>query len=132
MCEFSNSLRFTQLDALADLGVPISIDDFGTGHSSLSYIHRLPITTLKIDRSFVQAMESQESNAIVRAIIAMAQALELTVVAEGVETEDQLNALTKAGCDLLQGYLLGKPFPASSISALLRREASPALDPVAP
>ncbi|HEX4075407.1 MAG TPA: EAL domain-containing protein [Candidatus Acidoferrales bacterium] len=108
-----------QVYALAELGVRISIDDFGTGHSSLSYIHRLPIGTLKIDRSFVQQMvDSQESRAIVRAIIAMAKSLELRVVAEGVETEDQLDALARAGCEVAQGYFFARPLDQSSVSAL--------------
>ena len=108
-----------QVYALAELGVRMSIDDFGTGHSSLSYIHRLPIGTLKIDRSFVQQMvDSQESRAIVRAIIAMAKSLELRVVAEGVETEDQLAALARAGCEVAQGYFFARPLDQSSVSAL--------------
>ena len=114
-----------QVYALAELGVRISIDDFGTGHSSLSYIHRLPIGTLKIDRSFVQQMvDSQESRAIVRAIIAMAKSLELRVVAEGVETEDQLHALARAGCEVAQGYFFARPLDHSSVSALFSPEAA--------
>jgi diguanylate cyclase (GGDEF)-like protein len=109
-----------QVRALAELGVRISVDDFGTGHSSLSYIHRLPIGTLKIDRSFVQQMvDSHESRAIVRAIIAMAKSLELRVVAEGVETEDQLRALASAGCEVAQGYLFARPLDQVAVSALL-------------
>lgn len=109
-----------QVRALAELGVRISVDDFGTGHSSLSYLHRLPIGTLKIDRSFVQQMvDSHESRAIVRAIIAMAKSLELRVVAEGVESEDQLRALATAGCEVAQGYFFARPLDHSSVSALL-------------
>jgi diguanylate cyclase (GGDEF)-like protein len=109
-----------QVRSLAELGVGISVDDFGTGHSSLSYIHRLPIGTLKIDRSFVQQMvTSQESRAIVRAIIAMAKSLELRVVAEGVETEEQLRALAVAGCEVAQGYYFARPLDHASVGLLL-------------
>jgi diguanylate cyclase (GGDEF)-like protein len=122
MSDFEEGSR--QLDALESLGVQISLDDFGTGHSSLSYIHRLPIDILKIDRSFVQQMaDSPESEAIVRAIIAMAEALDLTVVAEGVETQEQLKALVAAGCNLAQGYLFAKPMDCSSVTELLRENA---------
>jgi diguanylate cyclase (GGDEF)-like protein len=121
MSDFDEVQR--QLIDLANLGVHISIDDFGTGHSSLSYIHRLPIRTLKIDRSFVLSMmESQESAAIVLAIIAMAKSLGHQVIAEGVETEEQLSALAKAGCDLAQGYLFSRPLDAISISSILARQ----------
>jgi EAL domain-containing protein (putative c-di-GMP-specific phosphodiesterase class I) len=114
-----------ELYALAEKGVRIAIDDFGTGHSSLSYLHRLPIKTLKIDRSFVKDMvDSQESNAIVRAIIAMAQSLEVTVIAEGVETEDQLNAVAKAGCEMAQGYFFSRPLDSFSVGALLGSKSS--------
>jgi len=114
-----------ELYALAERGVHIAIDDFGTGHSSLSYIHRLPVKALKIDRSFVQDMiKSHESKAIVRAIVAMAQSLELTAIAEGVETQEQLNAVTKAGCGVAQGYFFSRPLDRFSVTALLGREPS--------
>jgi diguanylate cyclase (GGDEF)-like protein len=112
-----------QLHALERLGVRISIDDFGTGHSSLSYIHHLPIDTLKIDRSFVQQLVvSDETKAIVRAITAMARALGLTVVAEGVETQAQLTAVAMAGCDVIQGYLFARPLDQASVRSSLQRE----------
>ena len=115
-----------QLCDLANLGVPISIDDFGTGHSSLSYVHRMPIQILKIDRSFVRnIIESQESKAIVCAIIAMAQSLGLSVIAEGVENESQLGELAKAGCDMVQGYLFSRAVDSQSAGALLRSQQSP-------
>lgn len=117
-----------QLCALADLGVQISIDDFGTGYSSLSYLHCLPIKALKIDRSFVQQMvDSQESKAIVRAIIAMAQSLELDVVAEGVETHAQLRAVAAAGCGTAQGYLFSKPLERTAVRTLLKNATVPLL-----
>ena len=122
MSDFEDGRR--QLCELAEQGLDISIDDFGTGQSSLSYIHKLPIRTLKIDRSFVQQLVgSQESEAIVRAITAMGQSLSLTVVAEGVETEEQLRAVTMAGCNAAQGYVFAKPMEASLVSRLLERGA---------
>ena len=123
MSDFEDGRR--QLCDLAEKGLHISIDDFGTGHSSLSYIHKLPIRALKIDRSFVQQLVgSQESEAIVRAIIAMAQSLSLTVVAEGVETEAQLCAVAKAGCNAAQGYLFSKPLGSLEASKLLARDTA--------
>jgi diguanylate cyclase (GGDEF)-like protein/PAS domain S-box-containing protein len=98
------------LTQLRDLGVQLSIDDFGTGYSSLSYLQRFPIDTLKIDRSFVtQMMENEENLAIVRTIVALAQNLGMDVVAEGVETEDQLKLLRKLECENGQGYLFSTP-----------------------
>jgi diguanylate cyclase (GGDEF)-like protein/PAS domain S-box-containing protein len=98
------------LTQLRELGVQLSIDDFGTGYSSLSYLQRFPIDTLKIDRSFVmQMMENEENLAIVRTIVALAQNLGMDVVAEGVETEDQLMLLRKLECENGQGYLFSTP-----------------------
>jgi predicted signal transduction protein with EAL and GGDEF domain len=122
-----------ELHALAQQGIQIAIDDFGTGHSSLSYIHRLPLRTIKIDRSFVCAMiDSEESKAVVRAIIAMAQSLGLTTIAEGVESEDQLTAVSRAGCDAAQGYLFSRPLDADAARALLSREPIATPDPKYP
>jgi diguanylate cyclase (GGDEF)-like protein/PAS domain S-box-containing protein len=109
------------LQALKQLGVSISIDDFGTGYSSLAYLKRLPIDTLKIDRSFVRELESSGDNAaIVAAIIAMARSLKLRVVAEGVETRAQMQALLAEGCHLMQGWLFARALPADDMAALLR------------
>ncbi len=98
-----------RLNHLRDQGFTISIDDFGTGYSSLSYLTQLPIDVVKIDRSFVSG--EQQSDIVLTAIIALGKALNISVVAEGVETEEQRSMLVEHGCDLLQGYLLGKPMP---------------------
>ncbi|MEJ2480916.1 MAG: EAL domain-containing protein [Acidihalobacter sp.] len=109
-----------RLTALAHHGVSIAIDDFGTGYSSLSYLHQLPIHTLKIDRSFVQDIAPERSeHSVIDAIIAMAHSLELTVVAEGVETENQRAWLARHGCHGVQGYLLSRPGAATDIEPLL-------------
>lgn len=107
------------LTQLTDLGVKASIDDFGTGYSSLLYLKRLPASELKIDRAFVNELRAQSEDAtIVTAIVALAQTLNLKVVAEGVETHEQQAFLTELGCNSLQGYLLGKPMPADQVPEL--------------
>jgi predicted signal transduction protein with EAL and GGDEF domain/ActR/RegA family two-component response regulator len=111
------------LQALKRLGVSISVDDFGTGFSSLSHLTRLPIDTLKIDRSFVQELEAgPESAAIVAAIIAMSRSLKLRVVAEGVETHSQMKQLFDQGCHLMQGFLFSPAVPGEDFPALLKAE----------
>lgn len=108
------------LQALYDMGVRLSIDDFGTGYSSLSYLRNFPIHELKIDRSFIDDITHDDSHAtIVKAIINLAHNLRLTVVAEGVETDEQLQYLREQRCDYLQGYLFSRPLPASEIEGLL-------------
>ena len=102
-------------------GVTVAVDDFGTGYCSLSYIAKLPVTSLKIDRAFIVGMTSgPEGLAIVSSIIALAHALRLKVVAEGVETEDQARLLHLLGCDEAQGYLFCRPVPADAITVLLK------------
>jgi diguanylate cyclase (GGDEF)-like protein/PAS domain S-box-containing protein len=111
-----------RLKALRELGVDIMVDDFGTGHSSLGYLARLPITALKIDRSFVDGMsKNPESMTIVSTIISLAHALKLKVIAEGVETEEQAQLLRLFRCDELQGFLFGRPAPFESVTTLLPR-----------
>jgi diguanylate cyclase (GGDEF)-like protein len=106
---------------LRDLAIGLSIDDFGTGYSSLTYLKRFPIDTLKIDREFVSGLcMDSDDEAIVTAVIALADALGLTTVAEGVERKDQLEWLGARGCTLAQGYLLGRPIDAASTRELLR------------
>jgi diguanylate cyclase (GGDEF)-like protein len=121
----ADPLRVRQnLDRLNELGLSLAIDDFGTGYSSLAYLKRLPVSTIKIDRSFVMDMlESDSDAAIVRSTIELGRNLGLRVVAEGVETEEAWNALREHGCTLAQGYLIGKPMPAEELGALL--EAQP-------
>ncbi|QBE62373.1 putative bifunctional diguanylate cyclase/phosphodiesterase [Pseudoduganella lutea] len=108
------------LEQLRAIGVYLSIDDFGTGYSSMNYLKRFDVRALKIDRSFISGLpEDSENAAITRAIIAMAHGLKLAVVAEGVETAEQLQLLQQYGCDLAQGYLLGHPSPEEAIGELL-------------
>ena len=108
------------LRRLRQLGVHIVVDDFGTGYSSLSYLKRLPVDGLKIDRSFVEGLgQEREKSAIVRATIALARALGLTVTAEGIENATQLRRLLALQCDLGQGYHFSPPLEADAMTALL-------------
>ena len=113
------------LGELRAMGIRIAIDDFGTGHSSLSYLKRLPVTTLKIDRTFVSDIgRDGDQGAIVKAIVAMAHSLDMKVVAEGVETEAQRAFLSVNGCDEMQGYYFSRPLAAEALSQLLTRGSS--------
>jgi len=117
------------LRKLSTMGIAISVDDFGTGYSSLSYLRRLPLSTLKIDRAFVQDVTTNpDAAAIADIIIAMAHRLNLSVIAEGVEEEAQLQFLRDKGCEMMQGYYFSRPIPADDFTELLRsgrRLASP-------
>jgi diguanylate cyclase (GGDEF)-like protein/PAS domain S-box-containing protein len=110
-----------QLEQLSELGVILSIDDFGTGFSSLSYVKRLPVHRLKIDQSFVRDVISDPSDrAIVSAVVNLAHSLRMDVVAEGVESNEQLECVRAAGCDAVQGYYCGRPMPAAQLEDFLR------------
>jgi EAL domain-containing protein (putative c-di-GMP-specific phosphodiesterase class I) len=112
----------TTMNALKGIGVQFSLDDFGTGYSSIQYLKRLPIDQIKIDRSFVRDLAVDSSDkAIVSTIIAMAQSLNLEVIAEGVETEEQRQFLLNSGCTQYQGFLFSKPVPIEQFEALLKQ-----------
>jgi EAL domain-containing protein (putative c-di-GMP-specific phosphodiesterase class I) len=108
------------LKLLKELGIHVSIDDFGTGYSSLSYLKKMPLSELKIDKSFVDdTPDNTEASAIVKMVLSLARSLNLKTVAEGVGTKKQLAFLRNEGCDEMQGYLFSKPLPASEMAALL-------------
>ncbi|WP_316366618.1 putative bifunctional diguanylate cyclase/phosphodiesterase [Candidatus Thiodiazotropha sp. CDECU1] len=118
------------LASLKDLGVKLSVDDFGTGYSSLSYLRRFPLDCVKIDRCFVKDMEiDKAATALVEGIVRLAHSLNMSVVAEGVETETQLDMLSQMGCEAAQGYLLGRPMPPNELHCHSIKEAT-ASDPV--
>jgi EAL domain-containing protein (putative c-di-GMP-specific phosphodiesterase class I) len=111
-----------RIEDLHALGVRIALDDFGSGYSNLGYLQRFPLDKLKIDRSFVTALgESANGGVIVQAIVALGRALGLTVLVEGVETEEQRVLLRLAGCDEMQGFLFARPAPAKAIDRLIKQ-----------
>jgi EAL domain-containing protein (putative c-di-GMP-specific phosphodiesterase class I) len=117
------------LDGLRAMGLTLAIDDFGTGHSALSYLTKYPISTLKIDKSFMRDITTRTDQAgVVRAMISMGHSLQLGLVAEGVETEEQASFLREHGCELAQGWLFGRPMPRHDFTALLLARA--AVEPV--
>ncbi|MBV1909506.1 MAG: EAL domain-containing protein, partial [Kangiellaceae bacterium] len=117
------------LNQLKNLGLQLSIDDFGTGYSSLSYLQKFPVDILKIDRAFVKDIPKNESDmAICSAVIAMAHQLNLEVVAEGIEDKKQANFLRNNNCEIGQGYYFGKPMPTKSVSTVLRKSQSVAIE----
>jgi EAL domain-containing protein (putative c-di-GMP-specific phosphodiesterase class I) len=114
------------LDALRDFGIRIAMDDFGTGYSSLAYLRRFPIDNLKIARELIAGpseSDDPEAWAFARAIIALGNSLGLPIVAEGIETPEQLLVLRRLGCELGQGYLFGKPMAGEDLEPLLLRSA---------
>jgi len=118
------------LRRLKGLGVRISMDDFGSGYSSLSYLQAFPFDKIKIDRAFVMNLgRNPQSAAIVRAVIGLGHGLEMSIVAEGVETQEQLSFLTEEGCDAVQGYFIGKPHPIDQYDALVGRPVGTTLEP---
>jgi EAL domain-containing protein (putative c-di-GMP-specific phosphodiesterase class I) len=113
---------FEKLKILKDYGIRVSLDDFGTGFSSLSYLKKLPIDTLKIDKSFIDTVLADGATRIItESIINMVKSLGIESIAEGVEDDAQYNYLHAIGCDVIQGYLLGKPQPAEEIDSLLKK-----------
>lgn len=113
-----------QLNRLKKMGIKIALDDFGTGYSSLSYLKNFPIDVLKIDQSFIREMTVESKDArLASAIIEMGHSLGQKIIAEGVETEQQLDYLTHRGCDIIQGYFFSKPLPTSEMTILLAKEA---------
>jgi len=119
------------LTALRSLGVRISVDDFGTGYSSLSVLRCLPVDELKIDRSFIKALSDESDTSLVKAIIKLSHDFDLRTVAEGIEDEDQLALLRTFGCEIGQGFLLGRPGPAIAIEDRIRCELDPASEALA-
>jgi EAL domain-containing protein (putative c-di-GMP-specific phosphodiesterase class I) len=110
-----------KLRQLRSLGMRIAIDDFGTGYSSLAYLAKLPVQSLKIDRTFISRMlKDDETMAVVQTIISLARSLNLSTVAEGVESEEQADMLALLRCDQLQGYLISKPLPPAEAMVLLQ------------
>jgi len=112
-----------QMERLTDTGIRFSLDDFGTGFSSLSSLKKFPISKLKVDKSFIDEMLSNKDNdAIVEAILSLAEILDVSTIAEGVETQEQLESLKQKGCDAIQGYLFSRPLPADKLLALMLKE----------
>jgi EAL domain-containing protein (putative c-di-GMP-specific phosphodiesterase class I) len=110
-----------QMADLRDLGVEVGLDDFGTGYASLTHLRRLPVSFVKIDRSFVEGIPgSQEDDRIVSAVIDLAANLGLRTIAEGIETEAQRDRLKQLGCDQAQGYLFDRPMPAGAVPAAIQ------------
>ena len=114
----------SKLLSFKEMGIHLSIDDFGTGYSSLSYLSRFPIDLLKIDKSFVHDLQIDQTNQyLTEAMITMAHGLQIKVIAEGIETQNELEFLRDQGCDAVQGYYFSKPLPAEQFAALLKNRA---------
>jgi EAL domain-containing protein (putative c-di-GMP-specific phosphodiesterase class I) len=116
----------SRLDDLRALGLKLALDDFGSGYSSLTYLQRLPFDKLKVDRGFVAALEhSANAGVIIQAVITLGRALNLSILVEGIETEEQRALVRLAGCDEMQGYLFARPLPREEIDRLLARRNRP-------
>jgi EAL domain-containing protein (putative c-di-GMP-specific phosphodiesterase class I) len=120
------SIARASLEQCMALGCTVALDDFGTGYSSLGYLRKLRFSTIKVDRSFVQgaAQDSKESLAIIRAVVAMAESLEMSTTAEGVESAEEAEMIRKLGCTKIQGYYFGRPMRADDALQLFRRRSS--------
>jgi EAL domain-containing protein (putative c-di-GMP-specific phosphodiesterase class I) len=114
------TLAVSILNKLSELGIKISIDDFGTGFSSLNYLKNLPLDYLKIDQTFVKDFSLQTNSAITKAIVTLAQSLNMKTIAEGVETEEQRKFLSELNCDEAQGFLFSKPISKDEMEKLLQ------------
>ena len=117
---FNSDIVFKVIKSLKSMGIHISLDDFGTGYSSLSYLRKIPLDSLKIDKTFIDDIEhNSQARNLLKSIITIARDLDLTTVAEGVETSFQKEILKDLGCDIFQGYLFSKPLPPCDFSFLL-------------
>ena len=116
--------------AMRDAGLSVAIDDFGTGYSALAYLQKFPVSTLKIDRSFVRDLDGPSTNPIISAITGIARGFGLQLIAEGVERMEQAETLRALGCDIMQGYLFAHPAPAEQATAWLN--VAPEIDFAAP
>jgi len=115
-----SELVIGRLGELKELGVKLALDDFGTGYSSFGYLQRLPIDVLKIDRTFIGMIETDDKKStLAQAIVSLAQTMDLVAVAEGVETSTQAELLRRMGCDLAQGYYFARPMDADAVDATL-------------
>jgi EAL domain-containing protein (putative c-di-GMP-specific phosphodiesterase class I) len=112
------------------MGVRIALDDFGTGHTSFTQLRHLPIDSIKIDRSYIAALADPEQRALTRIMTDIARVLGVDVVAEGVERDDQLDAVSELGCESAQGYLICRPLPIDEVTTWLRQHAGGAISPV--
>jgi len=118
------------LNVLREVGVKLAIDDFGTGYSSLNYLRHFPVNTVKIDRQFIsEATEDERVVAVIDCIVSLAHALGMDVVAEGVETAEQLNFVLRAKCDRAQGFYLSRPLPSEALEPFVRSRSQPAAAP---
>jgi len=120
---YNETYTVSQISKLKNLGIKISLDDFGTGYSSFSMIESLPIDTLKIDKSFIlDITKNKDHQTITNSMIAMAHALGIKVIAEGIENQESAELLQNFGCDYLQGYHLGRPMPVFEFQKLIRQQ----------